>query len=205
VKSPESNAFLHDLVDQLAAGRLAQELALDTIDATEQTNDPSLRDALKRLPQTSGKPAVDRLRYVLVGGNANAGREVFRNHVGAQCIRCHDAGGEGKQAGPILAGIGNRTTRAELLESLLDPSAKLADGFAQTTVYLHDGDTLDGVRLAESKDSLTLRLITGEQRVIARKDIEKSAANPVSPMPPMGDVLSPAQLRDLIEFLATWK
>ena len=205
VKSADSNAFLQDLLAQLAAGRLAPELALDTIDAAERINDPSLRDALKRLPQTSGKPAVDRLRYVLVGGDAGAGRDVFRNHVGAQCIRCHDAGGEGKQAGPVLAGIGTRTTRAELLESLLDPSAKLADGFAQTTVYLRDGDTLDGVRLAESKDSLTLRLITGEQRVIARKEIEKTAANPISPMPPMGEVLSPAQLRDVIEYLATWK
>jgi putative membrane-bound dehydrogenase-like protein len=205
LKHAGASAWLRGLVDQLAAGQLAPELALDTIEAVERHQDASVRDGLKRLPQAAGKNGVDRLRYVLVGGNAAAGREVFRTHVGAQCIRCHDAGGEGKQAGPVLSGIGGRTTRAELLESLLDPSAKLADGFAQTTVYLRDGDTLDGVRVAESTDSVTLRLITGEKRIIARKDIDKLAANPVSPMPPMGDVLSPVQLRDVIEFLATWK
>lgn len=206
IKHAAATEYLHEALEQLRDGRLAPELALDAVEAAESRNESTLATLLAALPQTRGDhPRVDRLRFVLTGGSALAGRDVFRTHVGSQCIRCHDAGGEGKQAGPVLTGIGTRLSRELLLESLIDPSAKLADGFAQTTVFLRDGETLDGVRATESSDALTLRLITGEFRKIAKKDIERTAANPVSPMPPMGDVLTPSQLRDVIEFLATWK
>ncbi len=206
LRHPAASGYVIAALQQLHEGRLSAEIALDALEAADGNPDPAVRTAAAAV-STAGPKAgtADRLKWVLAGGNAAAGQDLFRNHVGVQCVRCHDAGGEGHQAGPVLAGIGSRATRAELLESLIDPSAKIADGFAQTTVFLRDGDAVDGVRTAETADAVTLRLPAGELRTIQRKDIERLAANPVSPMPPMGDLLKPAQLRDVIEFLATWK
>ena len=206
LRHPAAVGYLVGALDQLRDGRLPAALALDAVEAADGNPDPAVRSALAAVSPAGPKAgAAARLKWVLAGGNAVAGQDLFRNHVGTQCVRCHDAGGEGHQAGPVLTGIGSRATRAELLESLLDPSAKIADGFAQTTVFLRDGDVVDGVRTAETSDAVTLRLPAGELRTIQRKDIERLAANPVSPMPPIGDLLKPAQLRDLVEFLATWK
>ena len=62
-------------------------------------------------------------------GNAMDGEKLFRNHQVAACIRCHALNGEGGIVGPPLDGIGLRKDRAYLLESLINPTAKLAAGY----------------------------------------------------------------------------
>ena len=70
---------------------------------------------------------------------------------------------------------------------------------------LKDGEDIDGLKLAESAQEIRLRLATGEVRTIPVTDIQERSANPISVMPPMGDVLSPRELRDLVAFLSAWK
>ncbi|MFN9275904.1 MAG: hypothetical protein ACK6D2_09255, partial [Planctomycetota bacterium] len=50
-----------------------------------------------------------------------------------------------QQAGPALDGIGKKLTRAQLLEALVAPSARIAEGSGTTTVRLHDGTMHAGV------------------------------------------------------------
>lgn len=45
------------------------------------------------------------------------------------CAGCHDLEGSGADVGPPLAGIGQRYDRATIRQSILDPNAKIADGF----------------------------------------------------------------------------
>jgi mono/diheme cytochrome c family protein len=59
--------------------------------------------------------------------------------------------------------------------------------------------------LQETDGRLRLRLSTGEVRTIPKSDIATRSANPQSVMPPMGDVLSQRELRDLVAFLSSWR
>ena len=45
------------------------------------------------------------------------------------CGTCHTVKGVGGAVGPILDGIAVRADRAYILESLMDPNAKMATGF----------------------------------------------------------------------------
>jgi hypothetical protein len=63
------------------------------------------------------------------GGDARNGGQLVLQHPTALCVRCHTLGESESTVGPPLDGIGGRLARAELLESLLDPSASIAEGF----------------------------------------------------------------------------
>ncbi len=111
----------------------------------------------------------------------------------------------GQVAWPVLAGVGKRVTPEYLLESLIDPSRRIAEGFATTSVVTRDGEVTDGIRVRETPEELTLRLASGEVRKFARKDVEKVSTSAVSAMPPMGEVLTPFELRDVLAYLASLK
>ncbi|TVR55813.1 MAG: hypothetical protein EA421_05415 [Gemmatimonadales bacterium] len=51
--------------------------------------------------------------------------DVFR----AQCVMCHQVGGEGGPIGPPMDGIGARLSEAELRLAILDPEAVIAEGY----------------------------------------------------------------------------
>ena len=46
-------------------------------------------------------------------------------------MRCHKIGDRGGIAGPSLDGIADRMTQEQLLESLINPNANVADGFGE--------------------------------------------------------------------------
>ena len=64
-----------------------------------------------------------------IAGNVENGGAIFREHPVAACNRCHKVGGQGGDIGPALDGIASRKTRDYLYESLVDPSAAIAEGF----------------------------------------------------------------------------
>ena len=134
------------------------------------------------------------------GGDSERGRQVFDGPGG--CQRCHAIGSDaGRRAGPDLKGVGKRRDREFLLESVLLPEAEIAPGFGTVGLVLRDGEVVSGSVVAESDAALTIER-EGERRRIERADIA-SASPPASGMPPMGLVLPLADLRDLVEFLAS--
>ena len=62
-------------------------------------------------------------------GNVQRGEALFRNDPVASCIRCHQYDGEGGVVGPYLDGIAARKDADYIRESLVDPQAKMAEGF----------------------------------------------------------------------------
>jgi quinoprotein glucose dehydrogenase len=204
ITSNAAASWIEQRLGELADGRLPRELQLDVLEAAARRPEEFVRTKLASWE--SRQPTNDplaRFRVTLHGGDPVAGRELFKSHANAQCVRCHEGGGEGKQVGPVLAGLASRVEADYLLDALIQPSARIADGFATTQVSLGNGDELDGVRLSESSDTLVLRLSTGEIRRLDRKDITHQATSSVSAMPPMGEVLTRFELRDLIAYLQT--
>ena len=62
-------------------------------------------------------------------GDAARGEAIFWKHPVAACVNCHMLGGKGSAVGPALDGVGSRQDEAYLLESLINPNAKMAEGF----------------------------------------------------------------------------
>ncbi|MFT6621581.1 MAG: putative membrane-bound dehydrogenase-like protein [Limisphaerales bacterium] len=62
-------------------------------------------------------------------GNAGRGQKIFHEHPVASCVRCHQVDGKGGYVGPFLDGIALRKQPDYIRESLLDPQAKIAEGF----------------------------------------------------------------------------
>ena len=110
-------------------------------------------------------------------------------------------GGYGGDVGPPLTYIGKSLTREQLLEALVDPSARLAPGFGMVTVTLIDGQQITGTLMTEDESEITLKTSEAEPLHISKARIEKRSNVPSS-MPAMGQVMSRRELRDLIAYLS---
>jgi quinoprotein glucose dehydrogenase len=202
----KARQWMEGRLDEQRSDRLAPELALDVLEAAALRPEAGIRDKVAAAEEhLRSAPPWRSHRVALSGGDAERGREVFRSHPNGQCVRCHEAGGEGQQVGPVLKGIAGRVNREYLLESLIDPSARIADGFATVSLETRDGEVWDGIRIAENDREITLRLGTGVVQTIRRSDIARQATSTVSAMPPMGEVLTRAEIRDLVAYLMTQK
>jgi putative membrane-bound dehydrogenase-like protein len=136
----------------------------------------------------------------LTGGDAELGEIVFNENLAAQCVACHRVGKEGSEVGPPLTEVGKKG-RHHILESLVSPQAKLAPGYGMMSVKMKDGSTLAGALKQEDKKFLSLILPDKKEVVINLAEVD-SRTVPISTMPPMGAILTPRQLRDLVEYLS---
>src|SRR5690606_9974799 len=138
----------------------------------------------------------------LHGGDVELGRRVFFRNQAAQCIRCHAYDDMGGVAGPRLNGIANKLSRRELLESLIDPSKRLAPGFGIVTLELDNGQTVSGILSGETGDRLTLKVGNQPDTVLLKSNVVERIDAPSS-MPDMKHLMTRREIRDVVSFLAT--
>ena len=103
-----------------------------------------------------------------------------------------------------MRGIGTTLKREELLQALIEPSARLAPGFGSVKITLKDNQVITGILLEESPTELILKTTEAEPMEIPVSRISNRQNLP-SGMPPMGTLLSKREIRDVIEFLANQK
>ncbi|MCH2112031.1 MAG: cytochrome c, partial [Planctomycetes bacterium] len=65
----------------------------------------------------------------LAGADPAEGERVFFENLTLSCNRCHALGGKGGGVGPSLDDVGARLNAEELLESILDPNAQMAESW----------------------------------------------------------------------------
>ena len=117
-------------------------------------------------------------------------------------MACHTTADGQTPKGPHLVDIGKRYKAAELAESILSPSAKIAQGYEAYAIRLLDGRVVTGFVVRESAAAILLREANGTQRELPRSEIDERAQQKLSAMP-VGLVanLTPEQLADLIAYL----
>jgi quinoprotein glucose dehydrogenase len=165
--------------------RHINEIELDVVEAASRRNSGYVAERLA-VYQNIGTPSfpdpLEGFRPTLLGGDAAAGQSIFSGHRKAQCLRCHKVNGVGGDAGPDLSKVAERAKghRDFLLESLINPHAKLAKGFGTVTVVLEDGKVINGTVASESETTLVLRTPDGKMREIPKSSSE-SNQNPPCP------------------------
>ncbi len=206
LETPGAEKLLLAQFDRLAADQLPLPLWLDLFEAAAKHRSPALQARLaerERAGAEANDPLV-RFRECLEGGDADAGREVFAEAPQAGCIRCHSVNGQGGQIGPELAGLGLRTDRIYILESILVPDATTVFGFTHILLNLKNGEVVSGILSTESRDEVTITSIAdGAKRKVKTRQIASRTGLP-SAMPPIfGQALTKRQIRDLVEYITT--
>jgi cytochrome c553 len=92
-------------------------------------NDSYLADSLALLGRIHKVDAVGANEVKVTAGDVKRGEDLFYNGPTAACGSCHQVKGKGGDIGPILDGIAVRGDKNYILESLMDPNAKLAKGY----------------------------------------------------------------------------
>jgi putative heme-binding domain-containing protein len=139
-------------------------------------------------------------------GDPKRGRAIFDDSRGIGCTKCHRVNGAGGEGGPDLSHIASTYGRAELIESILSPSKKIADGYRLTVIALADGTIISGVVLDSTGETLTLVDNQGRKRAIRKSDIEKKTERDASSMPDgLQSGLSLQEFADVVAYLESLK
>ncbi len=206
--APESTLTLLEAIGRARAVALAgkvRELAAGS-DAAVAT---AARTTLERLGLAAGSTVaktVGDLPYeevvAMVGklpGDASRGRELFLQQA---CFACHTVSAQEPPKGPMLGGIARRYSRAELCESIIKPSAKIAQGFESQHLKLKNGSELDGFVVREGGDSLDVRTLAGVTSTVEKGDIVSRERREASIMPEgLVSTLAPQDLASLLAYL----
>jgi putative heme-binding domain-containing protein len=134
-------------------------------------------------------------------GDAARGEAIFFNKE-MKCSNCHKVGDRGAALGPDLTAIGKTRGRAELLDSLLNPSARVEPQYAAYTVRTKDEMSYLGIVVKRDERQLVLRDAENKEIRIEGDNVESVRPSRLSLMPD-GQMagLTPQEAADLLEYL----
>jgi|SRR5579862_701695 len=190
----------NDFPDELkssAALALAESGDKDILKLAEQFLPlPKMKDGQRILPIS---------KLVELKGDIAAGRAVFRNGKGPNCINCHQLEGQGKEIGPPISTIGEKPKEI-LYESILAPSAAIQHGFEAWTVKKKDGTVVTGLKVEDDDEKFTMKNQEGDFEEIPADQIQKKIKQKASLMPEnLIQTMTTKDLVDLVEYLAAQK
>ena len=144
-------------------------------------------------------------------GNATHGKELFYGD--ANCSTCHMVAGKGGRLGPDLTAVGSARSVDSIVESVRNPSRRLAWGLAESTkefpqeyetatVMTGDGREIKGVAMNEDNFSVQL-MDTSEKIHLFEKDKLRSFKKSRVSLMPSYDaaLLSDKDLQDIVVYL----
>jgi len=130
-------------------------------------------------------------------GNLQRGKELFKK----TCGICHQLFGEGNKIGPELTKA-NRSDRAAMLRTIVDPSAVIRKEFMSYIVVTTSGRVITGLIAEQDAASLTLLDAKNKRLKMSRNDVEILKESPISLMPEkLLEQLKPQEIRDLFLYL----
>jgi putative membrane-bound dehydrogenase-like protein len=130
-------------------------------------------------------------------GVPKPGKQLFDQH----CSRCHTLFGRGGKVGPDLTTY-RRDDLETMLQSIVNPSAEIREGYPTRVVATTDGRVLSGVLVEENPNVVLLRGSDGAEIALARDEIDAMRTTTGSLMPEgLLKDLTDQELRDLFAYL----
>lgn len=157
--------------------------------------------AFLRSMQTGGVIRAEDTREVAIG-EAARGEQLFFGS--AMCSSCHGVNGGGSPLYQDLRNIGAQRSPASLEQSLLDPTAEVREGQRFYQVTALDGRVTQGLLLNQDRHSIQLLTMDEHLQSFSSDQLSDKGFIP-SPMPAYLDVLSAAEIADLVAYLLTLK
>ena len=151
-------------------------------------------DALAALVRSLNGPAAESV----VSGDVAAGEEYFFG--GGKCASCHMVLDNGRPIGPDLSNVGSDLTAGQIREALLQPGARIAQGYELVTVRLRDGQSLRGFARSRSSFDVRLQDLEGKFHLLQEGQVLAIQDNAQSLMPPLK--ASPEELQGLMAYLS---
>jgi putative heme-binding domain-containing protein len=139
-------------------------------------------------------------------GDTARGKQVFFNTAGVQCKNCHRVGQDGAEVGPDLTTIGAKYNRAQLLESILEPSKLIDPKYVTYPVETKDGRVLSGLLAGQDEKEVVLKDAQNKVLRLPASDVEQLVTQGQSLMPELllRDMTA-QQVADLLEYLGSLK
>jgi cytochrome c oxidase subunit 4 len=169
---------------------------------------PDQVTAILKSDSSASEPRIHTLKYEDIvataekdPGDPKLGMALFQDR---GCITCHTTSKDQAPRAPYLGDVTIRhTDPGYIFESILHPSAKIAEGFATNLFVLKDKTTvLQGFVIAEDDESFKIRDTNGVVTTIPKSMIYKHRQPPLSIMPEgLADNLTVHDLASIYAFL----
>ncbi|NND05132.1 MAG: hypothetical protein HKN87_02025 [Saprospiraceae bacterium] len=141
------------------------------------------------------------LEEAATNGSFSRGKAVYRQPQ-LLCATCHRVQGFGGLIGPDLTSVGAYMTPNSILESLLNPSKDIKQGYETVILTRKDGEILSGTLYRKTNNATLLKVANGDILEIPASEIDKIDVSPVSLMPAgLTASLHRDELRDLLTYL----
>ena len=191
------------LLDRIESGKInSVELSPSSLGRIQEHASPKIRDRAKKALAKSmvgdRNEVIARFRpsASMKGDHANG-----KKHFIARCSNCHGIGEIGRDFGPTLKTLSNRSSEA-LLISILAPSASIEPRYLAYSTDLKD-ENIYGLVQAETSNSIIMQLIDGTKRILKRNDILSLKGTGKSIMPEGLEAgLSLQDFADLLAYLS---
>jgi putative heme-binding domain-containing protein len=177
------------LARAVAGGRLAGAARAAVLERAARHEAPAVGDLFARwLPEGTRAPRLGTdftaAEILAREGERERGEKLFFERDGVTCGSCHRVGKRGTSTGPELTGIGAKRDRAQLLQSIVEPSAEIDPEYRAYLVVLESGETLTGL-LEVNASSGDARVTTpdGRETRLRGRDILRLVEQNTSVMP----------------------
>ena len=163
----------------------------------EKVANPKLEGELQ------AEPIADLVRDAWAKGDATRGAKLFYGEKTA-CATCHDARAD-YQLGPRLPTKHKKVTDEYLLNSIINPSAEILEGYQSVGVIIDDGSMVSGYLVKETDDEITISIAAeqGKHKVISQDVVDDVVEAKVSTMPAglTNQLQNRSQFLDLARFV----
>jgi cytochrome c oxidase cbb3-type subunit III len=189
-----SSALLHSAADDAIKSIITRGIPGTTMPAFDFPKD-DMENLVQFLHSLSGSHPAG----VKPPGDVVAGELLYSRN---GCANCHRIGNVGSIYGPELTRIGAGRSLDYIRESIVDPSADIADNYGGVTVVTKDGRRITGVRVNE--DTFTVQIRKPDQAfALFDKSEAKEVIHETKSMMPAYTHLSPTDVQNLLAYLET--
>ena len=165
-----------------------------SVSITIPTFDPKNPKQLGNIPFEKALASAGAIK-----GDAKVGAQLFKRQ---SCSACHTITPGQAPIGPQLVDIGKRYNRSQLIESIVKPSAVIAQGFATNVFAMETGKTHTGFVVGEAAEEIEIRTNEGKSLVLKKNEIDERSESKVSVMPDgLVSNLTVEELASLVAYL----
>jgi len=198
------------VAERFLAKKLPRELLPQVSDALRKhtAKSPELTNLLNDVMKGGllialNKEEIERVeKLVKTKGSPQRGKTLYLNSKTLACIKCHRLEGVGGSVGPDLTRLWDTHSVEKIMESIIDPSKEIKEGFHTYVATTKKGQVFTGLKITQNADEVVLRDANAQDIRIAAKDLEELTMSKQSLMP--DNVIAQLtfdQFIDLVAFL----